>query len=212
MSETASRYPLSWPVGWVRTNPGFRRRAQFGRVGRDAGGRSTGKRALTIAEAVDRLGDELRRLRATNELLSTNVPLNLQGWPMGRSAEPQDPGAAVYFRLKGRARSLACDKWDRVADNIAAIAEHIEALRAVERYGVGSIEQAFAGYAALTSGKRSWWEVLGFKGPDGVTREAVEDTYRRLAKERHPDTPGGTHDAFTELGEAKDSALLEVAS
>jgi len=45
-----------------------------------------------------------------------------------------------------------------VSDNIAAIAAHIEALRAQERYGVGTIEQAFAGYSALEH--RTWQIVL----------------------------------------------------
>jgi hypothetical protein len=55
----------------------------------------------------------------------------------------------VYFKLHGKDRVLACDKWDRVADNIAAIAAHIDAIRRQDRYGVGTIDQAFAGYSAL---------------------------------------------------------------
>jgi hypothetical protein len=198
MNEQATRYPLAWPVGWRRTPARLRKRAMFRSYNKD----------LSIAQALDRLSQQLALLGARDELLSTNLRVGLRGWPVNQP-EPDDCGVAVYFRFKGKPMSLACDKWDRVADNIAALAAHIDALRRIDRYGVGSIEQAFGGYLELTTGKRSWWEVLGFASPDGVTRDDVEDAYRRLAKERHPDA-GGSHDAFTELGAAKDDALAEI--
>ena len=67
---------------------------------------------------------------------------------------PDDPGVAVYFQLHDKERVLACDKWDTVADNIAAIAAHIDGIRRQDRYGVGTIDQAFAGYSALHWKKR----------------------------------------------------------
>src|SRR3712207_8918795 len=48
--------------------------------------------------------------------------------------------------LKGEKRVLACDKWDRIADTIHAIAKTIEATRGIERWGSVTTEQAFAGY------------------------------------------------------------------
>ena len=80
---------------------------------------------------------------------------------------PDDPGVAVYFQLHDKERVLACDKWDTVADNIAAIAAHIDGIRRQDRYGVGTIDQAFAGYSALpppggtSRPTRPWHEVLG---------------------------------------------------
>ena len=139
--EAVSRYPLEWPIGWQRT-PGHRRlRANFST-------KKTIDGRVTCREATVRLEAELDRLGATTPVLSTHVTLRLDGSPRS-DEEPRDPGAAVYFRFKGKAQVLACDKWNRVADNIAAMAAHIDALRRVDRYGVGTIEQALAGYKAL---------------------------------------------------------------
>jgi hypothetical protein len=183
---------LAWPAGWHRTAPASRLRARFLQKSRRYS--SDGRRSylanadLTLATSLSRLHLELGRLNAVDEILSTNVPLRLDGLPRSDQKEPQDPGAAVYFALLGKPRTLACDRWTRVADNIAAIAAHIEAIRAVDRYGVGTLEQAFAGYAALPSSTQAWWEVLGV--PPNADREAVDEAFRLLAKRAHPDAGG----------------------
>lgn len=189
----ATRFPLSWPTGWGRTGRAHRRRAAF---------RSRGA-ALSAWAAVQRLSDELGRLGATGEVLSTNLETRLDGLPRSGQAEPADPGVAVYFRLKGQPRCLACDKWDRVADNIAAIAQHIDALRRIDRYGVGTLEQAFAGYAALPPAACEWWLVLGV-GPD-ASLETIEDAFRSAMRSAHPDR-GGSHEAMVRLNAARDAA------
>ena len=55
---------------------------------------------------------------------------------------------------------LACDRWDRPEHNLRAIAKHVEAIRGQERWGVGSVAQAFRGYQALPSRAtgKPWWE------------------------------------------------------
>jgi len=208
----ASRYPLSWPPTWKRTPSYQRQRASFSRGGStrlDATGQSirTGPRPLTVADAISRLSGELSRLGATDEILSTNVPVRLDGLPRSGQSEPADPGAAAYFKLKGKPRCLACDKWTRVADNIAAIAQHIDALRRIDRYGVGTLEQAFAGYTALPPSPNDWWIILGISRESSIGQ--VEDAFRRLARERHPDA-GGTHDEMAKLSAARDAARAEL--
>lgn len=75
MSVTA--YPLAWPPGWKRTS--YRTRARFvGKTGRalpgEAGGWSP-KQALTIAQATQRVMDELKRFGVPdwNIIISTNL-------------------------------------------------------------------------------------------------------------------------------------------
>jgi hypothetical protein len=212
MAEPATRFPLAWPLGWARTPAGRRQRAAFrkstttmvatGPVGQTR--RETRDRPLTVAEALTRLAGELARLGATHELLSTNIPIRLDGLPRSGLAEPADPGVAAYFRLKGQPRCLACDRWDRTADNIAAVAQHIDALRRIDRYGVGTLDQVFAGYAALApAAEADWWYVLGIRPT--ATLVEVEEAYRRLAKERHPDAGGGEQ-AMAMLNVARDAA------
>lgn len=203
MTDAAQRYPLSWPTGWKRTPAVHRKRAAFGTVARTfhAGvAQYAGKREMSIATALERLQGELDRLGAAAGLVSTNVALRLDGLPRSDRAEPSDPGAAVYFKLEGKPMCFACDRWDRVADNIAAIAAHIEALRGIDRYGVGTRGQAFTGYLQLEAPAVEWWTVLGVK--PNATLDDVEDAFRRLAKDAHPDV-GGSHDRMARLTEAR---------
>ncbi len=158
-------------------------------------------RELTVAEATTRLQDELDKLCGQYAVLSTNLELRLNGLPRSNQSEPNDTGAAVYFTLKKKRVVLACDKWDHVADNIAAIASHINALRGQERWGVGSLEQAFAGYAKLPSPEQagSWRTVLGC--PNAATRAEAEARFRELSMRHHPDR-GGSHEQMAELTRA----------
>lgn len=193
----AGRFPLSWPMGWPRTKPHARDRARF----RSKGG------ALSVYSATQRLQSELERLGATGEILSTNVITRLDGMPRSNQSEPGDPGAAVYFQLKGKPHCLACDTWDRVADNIAAIVRHIDALRRIDRYGVGTMEQAFVGYAALPAQAASWFVVLEF--PESSTSwDAVEDRYFQLAQKHHPDK-GDSVETMAKINVARDTARAE---
>ena len=217
MSNEHTAYPLDWPPGWPRARS--RTRSPFRvKIGEWQQG------FLTIAQGRDRLLAELERLGAHYAVISTNVQVTLAGLPKGDAANPPDPGAAVYFALKGKPHVLACDKWDRVACNLAAIAKHIEALRGIDRWGVGSIERAFAGFAQLpppgTAGaaetKRPWRELLEVPcppNPDGPTREAflllAERRYKELARKAHPDA-GGSTEAMAELTAAIDEARAEL--
>lgn len=198
----AKRYPLTWPLGWPRTPVNLRRRAHFGakRVGLT-------KQGLTMAQALERLQAELRRLHARAVIISTNVPLRNDGMPYsGAKPADGDPGVAVYFQLHKRPRALASDKWDRVEDNVAAVAAHIAALRAIDRYGIGTVDQAFAGYleGLPPAPEHDWWIVLGV--PQVAGPEAIRQAFERLAKERHPDV-GGSHDEMARLVVARDAGL-----
>jgi hypothetical protein len=199
-------YPLQWPVGRPRTAQ--RKRAAFGTKNYGGG---WGRKELSVSDAVRRLQDEIDRLRVTNYVLSTNLALRLDGLPRSDQRAPDDPGACLYFKLKGKPHALPCDTYDRVADNIAAIAKHIEATRAIERYGVATVEEMFTGFTALPSpdAKRPWRDVMAFNGVAVVTREQVEARFRALAGVRHPDK-GGSDAMMAELNAARAEALREI--
>lgn len=214
MNAPDESYPLSWPVSWPRCKSPTR--AKFGAErwvanANNPNGGWKARGALTLAQARERLLDELSRLGASHVVLSTNIKTRNDGLPYSNAAEPRDSGTAVYFRLKGEPRVLACDKWDRVADNLAALAKHIEAVRGQVRWGVGSLEQAFGGYRALPAmGEiKHWWEVLGV--PQGASLDAVEAKRIELLQRHHPDK-GGTHARAAEINEAADQANRELAT
>lgn len=200
--DSVKRFPLEWPMGWKRTPRHQRRDASFGT-------RKTVNKRLTVTIATQRLEAELDRLGAKSPVLSTNVSLRLDGRP--RSDEnPSDPGAAIYFSFKGKATVLAADRFYSVADNIAAIAGHIEALRRVERYGVGTIEQALAGYKALPADTAANWRaVFGFAADSVPTLDQMDSAYKAAARLKHPDV-GGTDIEMAHVNRARDYALQEL--
>lgn len=203
-----TRYPLTWPAGWARRPSTTRRRALFGQSA-DAGGYYA-KQPLSVMRGIERLLPELDRLGAREVIVSTNLRTRLDGWPRSDQAEPADPGVAVYFELEKVATVLACDRWDRVADNLAAIAAHVEAIRAIERYGVGSLAQAFAGYRQLPETALSDWRaVMGYHDTETPTLEQMEARYRELAREAHPDV-GGDAGTMAALNRARDDARKEL--
>lgn len=212
--NTQQAFPLSWPPSWPRTAAHNRKAAPFHSKVRHPSSTTPGSyynssRKLSMSDVVPELYGELKLIGVGdyNVVVSTNVELRLDGQPYSNRAAPSDPGAAVYFKLKGKPCVLACDKWNRVEDNLSAIARHIEALRGQERWGVGSVEQAFAGYTALppagSSPGTSWWNVLGCA--HDAPLEMVKDAYRDKARAAHPDN-GGSHDAMVALNAAWDQA------
>lgn len=202
--NTESSYPLSWPVGWPRCKAPGGANFSAKNTGSDSAYRY--KRKVTIAEARDRMLAEMGRLGATNVVISTNVPTRQDGLPYSNATEPRDHGVAVYFRLKREPRVLACDKWDRVADNLVALAKHVEAVRGQVRWGVGSLEQAFGGYKALpeVGARRQWWEVLGVS-PEAPWPD-VESRREELLFKHHPDR-GGSQAIAAEVNAAFSEAV-----
>lgn len=210
MNET--RYPLCWPANWKRTP--YRTNAQFGRVRASAvpGGYSQ-KGKLSIEDSFKRIEEEMERfgIDLQTVVVSTNLRTNLRGLPVGNSGEPGDPGVAVYWKQKGKSQCMAIDRYERVADNLAAVAATLEYLRGIERHGGAAIlDRAFVGFAALPSASRSWRDVLGVTLAS-PTRDHVESKFRELARNLHPDKTGGDHDKMVELNAARAEALAEVA-
>lgn len=174
MNVQIEAYPLTWPTGWPRCR--YPASATF-RTG--------------LADARDGLYRELWMLGASSVVVSSNAPLNKNGEISSRQARLADPGVAVYFVLDGEQKSIPCDKWNRIEDNVQAIRLTVAALRGLERWGAKEIvAAAFRGFEALPEGAGAeWWSELG------VARDAseveVRGAYHRLMKAHHPDTGDG---------------------
>ena len=180
-------YPLHWPEGRARTPAHKRQWSRF-------------KTSFTVA--VRQVNTELQRLGAKNIVISTDVPLRNDGLPRASAKPPEDTGIAVYFEYKGMKMCFACDRWNKVYDNVYAVAKTIEAMRGIERWGTGDmVAAAFTGFVALPPAN-DWRKILGY--PESAAQ--VESTYRKLAKTVHPDA-GGSDAAMAELNEARAQAL-----
>jgi hypothetical protein len=98
-----------------------------------------------------------------------------------------------------------------LADNIAAIATHIDAVRSIGRYGVGSVEQMFTGFQAIRGpGPKPWREGLGIR-PDNtqLTAQFIHQRRQELARRHHPDT-GGDPRVMAEINDGADLSLPEI--
>lgn len=196
-------YPLQWPPGRARTATSSREHAKFD---------------VTFARARDNIVHEVTLLaggrwaRDPQIVISTNVALRRDGLPLANQRQPEDVGVAVYFMYRKRQVSFACDRWWKIEHNMQAIAKTIEALRGIARWGTGDmLEAAFTGFTALAApdSPRTWREVLGVH-PQVRDIALVRQAYRRLAQQHHPDRPGGSHDAMSELNVALAAAEREL--
>lgn len=191
-------YPLHWPDGWPRTK--HPKSSLFN---------------TSMANARDGLLEEIRLLGGRNVVISTNINTYMRGGqeiPYARQDRLDDCGVAVYFTLNNQQRVFACDRWNRIQDNLQAIRKTIEALRGIERWGSSEmLNRVFTGFAALpeTAGQTDglWWGVLGFDSPDHSLAE-FESAYRQKAKHIHPDA-GGSHEAMASLNTAIQRARKE---
>lgn len=113
--------------------------------------------------------------------------IRLDGLPRSDAREPAFPGVEISFEIKG-GRRLAyatdvCQTWQH---NVRSIALGLEALRAVDRFGITRHGEQYAGFAQLTAG-----------GPDPDRgRRLVEDAggMRQALMRHHPDQGGDQRD------------------
>jgi hypothetical protein len=211
MEKPTEAYPLCWPAGWKRTPAGSRTRAKFRRAELQSsnipGGSSWVRRAdLTIADGTRRVLRELEQMGFNHGVvISSNLMLRNDGLPRSGQREPDDPGVAVYWGSGARSRCIAVDRYDRVADNLAAIAATLDAMRAIERHGGASIlDRAFTGFTALPAPEQPW-QTLGLE-TSRPTRQQVEEAYRRLAMKHHPDR-GGDEREMARINAARDQLM-----
>jgi hypothetical protein len=203
-SFSLSNYPLCWPDGWVRTASYQRKTAHFKRYGNRA----------SVMEGLNRILDELSKMsiRRDDVLISTNVPTRLDGMPRSDQREPTDAGVAVYWRKNQNAQMqcMAIDIYQKVSDNLCAVAATLEAMRAIERHGGAQVqERTFRGFAALpASTRRLWRDVFGVVMTI-PTEDLIDAQFKSLLRVRHPDT-GGSNEAMAELNQAREDALQEL--
>jgi hypothetical protein len=209
MTETITASPLCWPAGWPRTDDARRTYGRFGKRERTPGYAWTSLKDVTIADGTQRVLAELERMGARGVVVSTNLKLRKDGLPYSDQPAPKDPGVAVYWTSrKGEDRCIAIDRYSKVADNLAAIAATLDAMRAIERHGGAQIlDRAFTGFTALPSNAESWWGVLGVE-PNARIVE-IEAAYRRRRCETHPDR-GGDAAEFDAVQRAWEQARVRL--
>lgn len=131
------------------------------------------------------------------------------------TAKPWHPGVRVSFDSKHGPLTYATDRFDGWQANVRAIALSLQALRAVDRYGVTGKGEQYAGWTAISNrpaemtvdvaaGLIATWAGDGFT-PAGIigNKETRKRAYRKAAQATHPDrTRDG--DTFARINQAHD--------
>lgn len=203
MSAPLEAFPLAWPFGRKRT---------------DRWSRQTAKFDISFARVRDEVVRQVQlmagRYPKSDLIISTNIALRRDGLPLANQRQPDDCGVAIYFTYKKRPMCFACDRWNKVEDNMQAIAKTIDALRGIARWGTGDMmEAAFTGFVALPApgGTQHWRDVL--KAPADVRDLlSLKPYYQRAASAAHPDRQGGSNAAMIAVNLAWDQAVEELRS
>lgn len=195
MTVSTQAYPLSWPPGWPRQ-----------------GGRENDSRFKGPTYHWDRvyrgLKEELRRIGATNIVISTNQPLRNDGFPYAQQRNISDVGVAVYFTRNGKSLVMAQDKFWSIIGNMRSLTMAIEGLRQMERHGGAvMLERAFDGFAALPP-PPDCWTILGMTDIPVANRDrhAITVSFKVKAREH---LNGGDLDR---LVKARDEALRQIGA
>lgn len=193
--DASNAYPLCWPDGWPR-----------------APLRTDSRFEVEFAKARDELVRTLRLKGGRHVVISTNVPLRRDGLPYAGFLQPQDPGVAVYWDDRKHGPCVvACDAWRTVRENMRDVGVALEALRTLDRCGSSEVQRrAYAGYKRLpeTTSDGDHWARLGIAR--GATADALKARWRELAREHHPDRPGGDAQLMAAINDAYKRALAEV--
>lgn len=156
-------FPLCWPSGWKRIPSSRRRDGLF----------KTNQRPVTVIEACNRVYDQLEMFGGSNVIISSNLLATQDNRPRSVKTVPDDPGVSVYWLQRGAQRCMAIDRYTTVAQNIAAIAATLDAMRAIDRHGGAEIlDRAFSVRAS--------------------SRQRLEETTGSQAARRRPKSQRGT--------------------
>jgi len=199
MRTTITYRTLSaWPNNVKRTAPDKRKHSPF---------RSTWSR--TLAD----LDTELVKAYARNVVIEIDAPqaeIRRHGMPKA-DARTRSPGVILQYDViwrnvetKQEVRRehyvFPCDTYHDWQDNVRAIAKTLEALRAVDRYGVTRDGQQFAGFKSIPAQTGTTLSIeqaatilatesgIAFSLASGY--EAAQRAFRTARSKTHPDAGG----------------------
>ncbi len=168
---------------------------------------------------LDLLGRETAALGAPLVVLQVDLAsgdVRLDGM-LRANASVFTPGVRISFDSRHGPLTYATDAYDTWQANCRAIGLSLEALRAVDRYGVSRKGEQYTGWAALPAGSPAGHmsaddaaRLLAGYAEEGVTAEQVLSdpdvrtrAYWRAVKRLHPDR-GGDVDTFARLASARE--------
>lgn len=147
------------------------------------------------------------------------LQVDLQAWDIRRDGLPKsnarygsNPGVIVSFDSRYGPLRYATDAYGDWKSNLRAIALGLEALRAVDRYGVSKRGEQYRGWTAITGGSGSALFATRDDAETWMRKAAAEEgidswsgwesLYKALARRMHPDVVDGSTDLWDRLDAA----------
>jgi hypothetical protein len=175
----------------------------------------------SYTQTLDLLKIELSKLNAKNVVIQIDElklsDIRNDGTLKGPFNTVRLHGVIVSFESNKGAVSFPCDRYYHWKDNLRAIALALEALRAVDRYGVTRGNEQYRGWAKLEApgaknGKMDRQTAGDFLSAlCGLPRtvilawdpDKIRDICRTARFNNHPDRGGGSHETFVTIAEAE---------
>lgn len=152
-------------------------------------------------------------------LMTAHTPFDVRndGKLRADARKPEHPGVVLLFDVfnstakRYEKMSFECDKFTDWKANVRAIADALEALRKVDRYGVtggGKSNAHYEGYKALPEAEHlDFHAALMFLAEHSsyglihiqTTHTIFKDAVRQAKLKLHPDKPTGSHELFIKL-------------
>lgn len=174
-------------------------------------------------DTLDLLARELDHLGAYNAVLQADFAerdIRADGMPRANARQPQHPGVRLAFDSRHGPLTYATDAHERQFGygmqgwqaNVRAIALALEALRAVDRYGVTRRGEQYTGWKQLPAGtgtpashmtdeaaRAVLVEVSGW--PEWIPSNA-RDIWKKARVAAHPDRNGDDHTTWNQVEQA----------
>jgi hypothetical protein len=173
-------------------------------------------------QTLDLLERELFHLRAKDIVIQAGFErdqIRNDGMPYNNATPRLHNGVILSFQTKRGPLAFPCYRYLDWRANLRAIALSLEALRAVDRYGVTQKAEQYAGWTQIEAPKDGFVDALAAalfiadqSGADAHNRDKLANlilgsaeyrkrAYLDAAKRLHPDG-GGSHDDFVRLQNA----------
>lgn len=174
-----------------------------------------------LSDEVDHLTDERFDTLIVIQLALSEREIRKDGTGLLANVRTEHPGVIVSFESDQGPLRFSCDRFDDGwrgkagwRDNLRAIALGLEALRKIDRYGIGSGGEQYRGFGALPPATpmgaaitiEEAQRILGLDEAAYRVPEDVHAAHRRLAKIHHPDA-GGDPETFRRVTAARDLLL-----
>jgi hypothetical protein len=162
-----------------------RRPAHFRSPSRSENGHYEPGKRIPYDQTLAELIYEVEQLGGKEILIGVGLSeydVRADGSPRANARPMAHPGVEISFDSRHGRLTYATDVFTDWRDNVRAVAKGLEALRAVERWGVAKRGQQYAGFALLTAGP----------GLEELGRQLVRQhgSVNAALRATHPDTGG----------------------